>query len=209
MSRKNFLVNLLMILVFIALALGAYYLKVRIGNEKEKTACVNEQVVLKDIYYDSAVTQISYGEAGPIIQDFVGAYNNKNGEMLAQVMDLVATYIYSDCENESEFDTKYVDKLSRNLDTQELILMQYSLKKEETGIISGVENNSSVELTLIENSEITDVSKYLSKMTAKIRTVSQVENIDQVDTLEFLLLHRDGAYNIIKFEMIDSVPYTE
>ena len=124
-------------------------------------------------------------------------------------MDLVATYIYSDCENESEFDTKYVDKLSRNLDTQELILMQYSLKKEETGIISGVENNSSVELTLIENSEITDVSKYLSKMTAKIRTVSQVENIDQVDTLEFLLLHRDGAYNIIKFEMIDSVPYTE
>ncbi len=209
MSRKNFLVNLLMILVFIALALGAYYLKVRIGNEKEKTARVNEQVVLKDIYYDSAVTQISYGEAGPIIQDFVGAYNNKNGEMLAQVMDLVATYIYSDCENESEFDTKYVDKLSRNLDTQELILMQYSLKKEETGIISGVENNSSVELTLIENSEITDVSKYLSKMTAKIRTVSQVENIDEIDTLEFLLLHRDGAYNIIKFEMIDSVPYTE
>ena len=124
-------------------------------------------------------------------------------------MDLVATYIYSDCENESEFDTKYVDKLSRNLDTQELILMQYSLKKEETGIISGVENNSSVELTLIENSEITDVSKYLSKMTAKIRTVSQVENIDEIDTLEFLLLHRDGAYNIIKFEMIDSVPYTE
>ena len=209
MNKKNFLVNLLMILVFIALALGAYYLKVRIGNEKEKTARVNEQVVLKDIYYDSAVTQISYGEAGPIIQDFVGAYNNKNGEMLAQVMDLVATYIYSDCENESEFDTKYVDKLSRNLDTQELILMQYSLKKEETGIISGVENNSSVELTLIENSEITDVSKYLSKMTAKIRTVSQVENIDEIDTLEFLLLHRDGAYNIIKFEMIDSVPYTE
>ncbi len=209
MSRKNFLVNLLMILVFIALALGAYYLKVRIGNEKEKTARVNEQVVLKDIYYDSAVTQISYGEAGPIIQDFVGAYNNKNGEMLAQVMDLVATYIYSDCENESEFDTKYVDKLSRNLDTQELILMQYSLKKEETGIISGVENNSSVELTLIENSEITDVSKYLSKMTAKIRTVSQVENIDEIDTLEFLLLHRDGAYNIIKFEMKESVPYIE
>ena len=209
MNKKNFLVNLLMILVFIALALGAYYLKVRIGNEKEKTARVNEQVVLKDIYYDSAVTQISYGEAGPIIQDFVGAYNNKNGGILAQVMDLVATYIYSDCENESEFDTKYVDKLSRNLDTQELILMQYSLKKEETGIISGVENNSSVELTLIENSEITDVSKYLSKMTAKIRTVSQVENIDEIDTLEFLLLHRDGAYNIIKFEMKESVPYIE
>ena len=87
--------------------------------------------------------------------------------------------------------------------------MQYSLKKEETGIISGVENNSSVELTLIENSEITDVSKYLSKMTAKIRTVSQVENIDEIDTLEFLLLHRDGAYNIIKFEMKESVPYIE
>lgn len=198
-----------MVLVLIALALGMYYFKIRISNEKEKTAHVNKQVVLKDIYYDSAVTQVSYGEAGLIIHDFVEAYNNKNGGMLAQVMDLVATYIYSECENESEFDTKYVDKLSRDLDTQELILMQYSLQKEEKGIISGVENNSSVELTLIENSEITDVSKYLSKMTAKIRTVSQVENIDEVDTLEFLLLHRDGAYNIIKFEMIDSVPYTE
>ena len=82
--------------------------------------------------------------------------------------------------------------------------MQYSLKKEETGIISGVENNSSVELTLIENSEITDVSKYLSKMTAKIRTVSQVENIDEIDTLEFILLHRDGAYYVMQYNLIAS-----
>ena len=62
-------------------------------------------------------------------------------------------------------------------------------------------------MELIENSQIEDVSKYLSKMTAKIRTISETEGIDEVDTLEFLLLHRDGAYHLMKYDNTDSEMY--
>lgn len=206
MNRRNFLLNLLLVMVLIALALGAYYFKIRIGTEEQKIESYN--VVLKDISYGSEIMQIGSTSASNIISNFIEAYNNKNGELLIQFMDLVATYIYSDCENDSEFDKKYEEKLSSDIKSDEMILIQYSLQREEKGIINGMANNN-VQLTLVENSEIEDVSKYLSKMTAKIRTISETEGIDEVDTLEFLLLHRDGVYNIIKYEMKDSVPYTE
>ena len=64
-------------------------------------------------------------------------------------------------------------------------------------------DNTNVELTLVENTKIIDVSKYLSKFTAKIRTVSSVEGVDQEDTLEFLLSHKDKAYYIIDYYPID------
>lgn len=206
MNRRNFLLNLLLVMVLIALALGAYYFKIRIGTEEKKIESHN--VVLKDISYGSEIMQIGSTSASNIISNFIEAYNNKNGELLIQFMDLVATYIYSDCENDSEFDKKYEEKLSSDIKSDEMILIQYSLQREEKGIINGMANNN-VQLTLVEHSEIEDVSKYLSKMTAKIRTISETEGIDEVDTLEFLLLHRDGVYNIIKYEMKDSVPYTE
>lgn len=210
MDKRNVLINVLLVMVFIALVLGAVFLRIKIDIKKmnEEDVDKDKEIVLKDVIYDSAVSQVGYGEVEPILRNFVDAYNNKNGEQLAQMMNLVATYIYSECENESEFDKKYVEKLSTDLEAQELLLMQYSLQREEKGIISGVEN-SDVELTLIENSEITDTSEYLSKMTANIRTVSKTDNVDEVDTLEFLLLHRDGAYYIIKYDLKDSVPYTE
>lgn len=206
MNRRNFLLNLLLVMVLGALVLGAYYFKIRIGTEEEKIESQN--VVLKDISYGSEIMQIGSTSADNIISNFIEAYNNKNGELLIQFMDLVATYIYSDCEYDSEFDKKYEEKLSSDIKSDEMILIQYSLQREEKGIINGIANNN-VQLTLVENSEIEDVSKYLSKMSAKIRTISETEGIDEVDTLEFLLLHRDGVYNIIKYEMKDSVPYTE
>lgn len=206
MNRRNFLLNLLLVMVLGALVLGAYYFKIRIGTEEEKIESHN--VVLKDISYGSEIMQIGSTSADNIISNFIEAYNNKNGELLIQFMDLVATYIYSDCEYDSEFDKKYEEKLSSDIKSDEMILIQYSLQREEKGIINGIANNN-VQLTLVENSEIEDVSKYLSKMSAKIRTISETDGIDEVDTLEFLLLHRDGVYNIIKYEMKDSVPYTE
>lgn len=206
MNRRNFLLNLLLVMVLIALALGAYYFKIKIRNEQEKIE--RQNVVLRDIDYGSEITKISSRSADNICNNFIEAYNKKNGEQLVQFMDLVATYIYSDCENDSEFDKKYEEKLSSDIKSSELILMQKSLQREEKGLINGIVNDN-VQLTLIEHSEIEDVSKYLSKMTAKIRTTSESEGIDEIDTLEFLLLHRDGAYHIIKYDMKDSVPYTE
>lgn len=208
MDKKNVLINVLLVMVFVALVLGAIFFKIKIDIKKRNEEKVDEKVVLKDILYESDVQQVGYGEAEPLIRNFIDAYNNKNGGQLVQIMNLVATYIYSECENEDEFDKKYVEKLSSDIDSQELILMQYSLQKEEKSIINGVKNGD-VELTLIENSQITDTSEYLSKMTAKIRTTSKIDNVDEVDTLEFLLLHRDGAYYIIKYDLKDSVPYTE
>lgn len=206
MNRKNFLLNLLLVMILIALALGAYYFKIKIENKEEKV--VTSKVVLKDISYGSEIVQIGSTSADNMVQNFIDAYNSKNGEQLVQVMDLVSTYIYSDCENESEFDKKYEEKLSSDIKSDEFILMQYSLQREEKGIINGIANNN-VQLTLIENSQIEDVTKYLSKMTVKVRTVSETEKIDEVDTLEFLLLHRDECYYIMKYDMVNSVPYTE
>lgn len=206
MKRKNFLLNLLLVMILIALALGAYYFKIKIENKEEKV--VTSKVVLKDISYGSEIVQIGSTSADNMVQNFIDAYNSKNGEQLVQVMDLVSTYIYSDCENESEFDKKYEEKLSSDIKSDEFILMQYSLQREEKGIINGVANND-VQLTLVENSKIEDVTKYLSKMTVKVRTVSENEKIDEIDTLEFLLLHRDECYYIMKYDMVNSVPYTE
>lgn len=206
MNRKNFLLNLLLVMILIALALGAYYFKIKIENKEKKIE--TSKVVLKDISYGSEIVQIGSTSADNMVQNFIDAYNSKNGEQLVQVMDLVSTYIYSDCENESEFDKKYEEKLSSDIKSDEFILMQYSLQREEKGIINGVANND-VQLTLVENSKIEDVTKYLSKMTVKVRTVSENEKIDEIDTLEFLLLHRDECYYIMKYDMVNSVPYTE
>lgn len=204
MKKKNVLVNILLIMVLIALILGAIFLRMKIKTEEERIE--KENVVLKDIVYDSDVMQVGYRNSNALISNFINAYNSKNGEQLVQSMNLVATYIYSECEHDGEFDRKYEEKLSTNLPAEELLIIQYSLQKEEKGIIEGV-TNSDVELTLMECSEIQDVSKYLSKMTAKIRTISASDNVDEVDTLEFLLLHRDDSYQIIKYDMTETVPY--
>ena len=80
--------------------------------------------------------------------------------------------------------------------------MQYSLKNQEQALVNSI-LETNVTLELIENSEIQDVTKYLSKMTAKIRTISPDEGIDQTDTLEFLLLHKDKSYYIMNYYLID------
>ena len=119
------------------------------------------------------------------------------------MMDLVAKYIYKLAEDENvDFDQKYVEILSNPNGYKDLYVMQFSLQQEEKGLVSFIDNTN-VELSLVENTKITDVSKYLSKFTAKIRTVSSVEGVDQEDTLEFLLSHKDKAYYIIDYYPID------
>ena len=54
----------------------------------------------------------------------------------------------------------------------------------------------------MENSEIQDVTKYLSKMTAKIKIVSEKEGIDEVSDVQFILLHREDTYYVIDSEKV-------
>lgn len=202
MEKKNLFFNILLLIILIVLIVGAVFIAKKINFN---TGTKEEQVVLKDIGYGSEISQIGYENADGIISGFLSAYNENNGKLLIQMMSLPATYIYSE-NDESSFDEKYEEIMKDPENYDKLVIMQYSLKQEENSILNGFSENN-VKLELIENSQIEDVSKYLSKMTAKIRTISETEGIDEVDTLEFLLLHRDGAYHLMKYDNTDSEMY--
>lgn len=201
MNKKNGLVNLLMLCIFIVLILTAIFFFTKIPDKNKENT--NTTVVLKEVTYDSEVTALSFNSEDALINLFIEGYNNSEGAKVAQLMNFPAMYIYSGCENKSDFDKEYEETLGNDIPADELILMQYSLKQQETALISGI-NGNKVQLTLVENSNFQDTSKYLSKMTAKIRTVSEADGIDEVDTLEFILLKRDGHYSIIEYNLIES-----
>ncbi|MCI8291083.1 MAG: hypothetical protein HFJ25_02350 [Clostridia bacterium] len=200
MNKKNFLLNLVLVIILIILVVIGIFVvrKLKVQKSQKKG-----EVVLKEIGYQSSVTPVGFHNAQGILLNFIQSYNNHDGSGVAQIMNLVGTYIYSECENKDDFDKAYEEKLAIDREVDDIVIMQYSLQKQEQSIIEGV-NNADVQLTLIENSEIEDKSKYLSKFTAKIRTVSEKENIDEIDTLEFILLHRDGAYYVMQYNLIAS-----
>lgn len=200
MSKKNFLINLLLVVTLIILITIGVFVGKKVKEQKGKD---DGDVKLKEIGYQSSVSPIGFKNAEGILLNFIDAYNNHDGAGVAQLMNLVGTYIYSECENKDDFDKAYEEKLSVDREIDDVIIMQYSLQKQEKSIIEGV-NNTDVKLTLVEHSEIEDKSKYLSKMTAKIRTVSESENIDETDTLEFILLHRDDTYYIMQYSLVAS-----
>lgn len=200
MNYKKILINLLLLLILISLIFIGIFVYKKYDEQKKREEADN--IELTEIGYGSKVSPIGYTNASGILGAFINAYNESNGEQLVSIMNLVGTYIYSEF-GEENFDSKYEEILSKPDEFKDLIIMQYSLQKEEAGIIEGVKSDS-VTLSLIENEEINDVSKYLSKMTAKIRTVSEAEGIDKVDELEFILLHRDKAYYIMNY-----LPVTE
>lgn len=198
MNKKNFLINILLVCILsVIVVIGVILFKKYDEQRKQEEA---NNVKLTEIGYGSEISPVGNTNASGIINSFVSAYNDSNGKALVSIMNLVATYIYSEY-GEAEFDNKYVEILSNPREYDELLIMQQSLQQEESALIQGMEENS-VNLTLIENSEIEDTSKYLSKMTAKVRTVSEKDGIDENDTLEFILLHRDDVYYIINYNMV-------
>ena len=163
-----------------------------------------ENITLTDIGYETEIGQVGYDTASGILGAFIQAYNEHDGSGVAAIMDQVGLYIYVEESDgdETKFDDKYEEILSNPSDYDDLIVMQYSLKNQEQALVNSI-LETNVTLELIENSEIQDVTKYLSKMTAKIRTISPDEGIDQTDTLEFLLLHKDKSYYIMNYYLID------
>lgn len=202
MEKKNLLINIgLVILLIICIILGVVLTKQDIKRrEKEK----KEDIKLTEIGYGSEIGQVGYKNANGILNAFIQSYNEHDGEGVASIMDQVGLYIYvEECDSDqSKFDDKYEEILSNPSDYDDLIVMQYSLKNQEQALVNSI-SETNVTLEVIENSEIQDVTKYLSKMTAKIRTISLDEGIDQTDTLEFLLLHRDQSYYIMDYYLAD------
>ncbi len=202
MEKKNLLINIgLVILLIICIILGVVLTKQDIKRrEKEE----KEDIKLTEIGYGSEIGQVGYQNANGILNAFIQSYNEHDGEGVASIMDQVGLYIYvEECDSDqSKFDDKYEEILSNPSDYDDLIVMQYSLKNQEQALVNSI-SETNVTLELIGNSEIQDVTKYLSKMTAKIRTISPDEGIDQTDTLEFLLLHKDKSYYIMNYYLID------
>ena len=201
MNRKKALINLLLLIIFIALIVIICIFYKKYDEDRKKEAVNN--ISLTEIGYGSEINKYGYDSADAILKNFTNGYNEHNGTSIVAMMDLVAKYIYNLAENENvDFDQKYVEILSNPNGYKDLYIMQYSLQQEEKGLVNFL-NDTNVELTLIENTQIQDVSKYLSKFTAKIRTVSSVEGVDQEDTLEFLLSHKDKAYYVMDYYPID------
>ena len=205
MLKKKILVNFCLLLVLVGLVI----LAVVFWKNEEKRNADNQsenEVELTKIEYGSSVSQIGHSNVNDIINSFIDAYNNHSGSDLVSIMDLVATYIYSDCENpKEEFDDKYVECLTSNIDSADrsrLIILQSSVKQQEDSLIDSI-NKTNVELTLVDNTEIEDLSKYLSTFTANIRTVSADEGIDEVDNIKFTLLHEGSSYYIIDYRLND------
>lgn len=201
MNKKKAMINFLLLIILIVLIVCiCIFYKIYDENRKKEE---NENVTLTEIGYGSDIKKFGHDSENGILKNLITGYNEHNGTRVVSMMDLVAKYIYNLAENENvDFDQKYVEILSNPNAYKDLYVMQFSVKQEEDGLVSFI-NDTNVELTLVENTKIQDVSKYLSKFTAKIRTVSADEGIDQVDTLEFLLSHKDKAYYIIEYYPID------
>ena len=137
MVKKKILVNFCLLLVLVGLVI----LAVVFWKNEEKRNADNQsenEVELTKIEYGSSVSQIGHSNVNDIINSFIDAYNNHSGSDLVSIMDLVATYIYSDCENpKEEFDDKYVECLTSDTDSDKskIILLQYSVKQQEDSLI--------------------------------------------------------------------------
>lgn len=198
MDKKNFLINMcLVVLLVVCVVVVIIFQKI---DNKRLAQEAKDNIKLTEIGYGSEIGQVGYENATGILKAFVQSYNEHDGEGIAAVMDQVGLYIYvEECDkDEVKFDDKYEEILSNPSGYKDLIIMQYSLKNQEQALVDSIVETN-VTLELIENSEIQDVTKYLSKMTAKIRTVSPDDGVDQTDTLEFLLLHKNNSYYIMNY----------
>ena len=201
MEKRKAVVNLILLVVLVVLIIIAvvFWNREREGGNNGETT--EEEVKLRAIGYGSEISKLGFTSASAIVDAFISGYNQHSGEVVVSNIDFVGMYIYSDCDNpEKEFDDKYVEymRTDSKIGSDEIILLQYTAKQQEDGLIANI-NTTNVELEKIEYTEIEDVSKYLSKFKAKIRTVSADEGIDQEDWVEFWLLHLDDAYYIIDY----------
>ena len=209
MDKRKKIENILLFAILTVLAILVVFLYnknvEKYEQEKTKEKELEEATVTwTEISYGSEITQIGHTEAQSLLNDFIVAYNNHDGKSVISIMDMVAGYIYVEEAGRdiSKFDENYVRILSDPEKYEDIILMRYTLPKQEESLIESI-NNTNVNLELVDNTEIEDISKYSSKVTANIRTYSEAEKIDQVDKLEFFLLHSNNAYYIVDYYVVD------
>ncbi len=199
MKNKSFLINIILIACFIGLCIIICFEYKKDVDRQRAEAEAN--IELKDIGYGSSIINVGYKNSSEIINNFLESYNKADGEKLASMLNLVARYIYEE-SGENDFDKKYEEILSDPDGYENLIIMMKSVKSYEDEIIESTKSFQ-VQMKLIENSEIEDKSKYLSKMNAKIHVIDKSSKVDDDMKIELLLLHRDDEYYVMDFWPID------
>ena len=215
-NKKRLIGNFLLLVWVIALIAVAVILVVRFNKshpEEEKV----ESGELKNVGFNNLVDHMGYPDPKNICRDFIKAFNTSDGELLASLMELPSEYIYDyikyeveqegtaqdvDQETVKRFDDKYEEVMKNPREFKDFVLMQYEMEKKEKEIIDGMPKEAAT-LTLLNEPEVEEVTKYLSKMIIKVNVKNST--VDEDDTIELRLLHRNEAYFLMNYLLIDSV----
>ena len=215
-NKKRLRGNILLLVWVIALIAVAVILVVRFNKshpEEEKV----DPGELKNVGYNNLVDHMGYPDPKNLCRDFIQAFNTSDGELLASLMELPSEYIYDyikyeveqegtaqdvDQETVKRFDDKYEEVMKNPRDFKDFVLMQYEMEKKEKEIINGMPKEATV-LTLLNEPEVEEVTKYLSKMIIKVNVKNST--VDEDDTIELRLLHRNETYFLMNYLLVDSV----
>ena len=215
-NKKRLIGNTLLLVWVIALIAVAVILVVRFNKshpEEEKV----DSGELKNVGFNNLVDHMGYPDPKNICRDFIKAFNTSDGELLASLMELPSEYIYDyikyeveqegtaqdvDQETVKRFDDKYEEVMKNPREFKDFVLMQYEMEKKEKEIIDGMPKEAAT-LTLLNEPEVEEVTKYLSKMIIKVNVKNST--VDEDDTIELRLLHRNEAYFLMNYLLVDSV----
>ena len=216
-EERNLIVNIFLVIIALILIVTCGILWAR---QIKNTPPVEEEVELREVGYDSKVEHYGYKDAKGIIDAFMYSYEHLSGESLASMMNLGATYVYTYVRDElskqgvpeenlkeetiKHFDDKYVEIMKNPSEFQDFVLMQYVMREQEDQIINGMPATVPNFIVLGEP-QIEDLTKYLSKIDVNISVISEVEGINQIDTIEMLLLHKRDIYYLMSFDRIATI----
>ena len=215
-NKKRLIGNFLLLVWVIALIAVAVILVVRFNKSHPEEENVDSGE-LKNVGFNNLVDHMGYPDPKNICRDFIKAFNTSDGELLASLMELPSEYIYDyikyeveqegtaqdvDQETVKRFDDKYEEVMKNPREFKDFVLMQYEMEKKEKEIIDGMPKEAAT-LTLLNEPEVEEVTKYLSKMIIKVNVKNST--VDEDDTIELRLLHRNEAYFLMNYLLIDSV----
>lgn len=214
-KKKSLFVNIVLLIFLVVLIVATVILSTRRKAAIEKYK--EENVELRNVGYDSAVSQVGFPTPKGMAEAFVSAFNNNSGEQLAAMMDLPALYVLEDVEeilrdegvtedleNKAieRFDDRYIQIMKAPDQYENFIAMQYSMAEYEKEVINGMPLVVPT-YTLLNKPEIQDITRFISKMTLEIKVESEEANINTTDTLELLLFKRDDSYHLLRYAIKD------
>lgn len=217
--KLKLIFNIFLFIVFTALVVTLILVGAQKFKDKKQKEQGEQQIELKEVGYGSTVDHVGYRDAGGVSKAFISAFNNNSGEELASMMNLPSEYIFDYITYELEqegvaeenlydetvkrFDARYEEIMQEPSQFKDFILMQYEMATKEEEIIGGMPAVAPT-VTLLNEPEIKDITKYLSTIDLEVHLEIPSQKINQKDTVQLLLLHRDGTYYLMRYTQIAS-----